>query len=325
MGYLYGRQKCEPKEFWTGNRLQIDVPDVGNIDEKRPSSPLTTAVFLYLNQSGTRSTFRHATSITSQPKKRIAHRGDDYADNIRRSFAPTLNAFQIKVLEKTFRALIDAFRKANVSYHMCGGMLIGSYFHHGMVPWDDDLDVCVLVSEIPRLLRALNSTIPEYTYVRPYWQHNIYKFFSGNESTPVGRKSFDHYRIPFVDICLYAEDNETIWDLVRGGKEGNVKRFKKSLVFPLGRRPFLNLTISAPRQSLAYIQQNFDTNVCATIGWSHVNETEPMRKQIFVPCEPLYSIYPFVFRQKLANGTIETLRIGNQTLSSVFVDEFDSL
>ena len=51
-------------------------------------------------------------------------------------------------------AWADIARKANISWFIHVGTLLGSYRHHQMIPWDHDLDVCVRRNDWNRVLAA---------------------------------------------------------------------------------------------------------------------------------------------------------------------------
>ena len=51
-------------------------------------------------------------------------------------------------------------REANLTYFMAADMLLGSYRHHGIIPWDDDADVYLLSHEQEELQIAMFSLSP---------------------------------------------------------------------------------------------------------------------------------------------------------------------
>lgn len=51
-------------------------------------------------------------------------------------------------------------RAHNIPYWLDSGTLIGAVRHGGFIPWDDDMDICVLRKDYPRLRKALLSDLP---------------------------------------------------------------------------------------------------------------------------------------------------------------------
>ena len=53
--------------------------------------------------------------------------------------------------------------KHQIAYWVTGGTLIGAVRHRGLVPWDDDGDVCIMRQDVPKL-RALVPTFQKMGY-----------------------------------------------------------------------------------------------------------------------------------------------------------------
>ena len=50
------------------------------------------------------------------------------------------------------KAFIDICKKYHLRYYCCAGTAIGAARHHGMIPWDDDIDVLMPRPDYDRLL-----------------------------------------------------------------------------------------------------------------------------------------------------------------------------
>ncbi len=68
-------------------------------------------------------------------------------------------AAQLQILED-----IDKLcQKYNIKYYGDCGTLIGAVRHGGFIPWDDDLDICLLREDYERLLAHANELPDNYT------------------------------------------------------------------------------------------------------------------------------------------------------------------
>ena len=57
-------------------------------------------------------------------------------------------------------------RKHGISYWIDAGTLLGAVRHGGFIPWDDDVDVCVLRKDYPRAREVLMNELPDaYKFV----------------------------------------------------------------------------------------------------------------------------------------------------------------
>ena len=52
-------------------------------------------------------------------------------------------------------------RKHNIKYWLSSGTLIGAVRHKGFIPWDDDLDIEMLLPDYKRLMQVLPEELPE--------------------------------------------------------------------------------------------------------------------------------------------------------------------
>ena len=214
-------------------------------------------------------------------------------------------------LRNLLRIFMDVASKANITYFMYWGTLLGSYRHHGRIPWDDEIDFMVPAAQKALLYEAFAQLAPIYvlnTSAKYRWK------FYANNSTLVTRLL---WKFPFVDISFYEKDNVSIWDEDPIFTRRNT--FLESDVFPLCLRPYDGVYVPAPRNQKAFVTEN-DLEVCSSQKYDHRKETSVKGGLIFrTKCSSLWDRWPFVFRTKTEHGTNETLRIGSRILSCIFV------
>ena len=71
----------------------------------------------------------------------------------------TLRKAQMRMLE-ILKAVDAICRQNNIPYFIEAGTLLGSVRHGGFIPWDDDLDICVMRSDYNRLRGLLKENLP---------------------------------------------------------------------------------------------------------------------------------------------------------------------
>ena len=122
-------------------------------------------------------------------------------------------AIQLTVLDNVLKVADHNHIKVWLDY----GSLLGAVRHNGYIPWDDDIDVCVMRKDYIILLSALQRELPEYYRVRSFYTTEGYthpKAFVSNRdkiddgSDPKEKEITDiFFGLPYVaGIDLYPLD-----------------------------------------------------------------------------------------------------------------------
>lgn len=230
------------------------------------------------------------------------------------------------LLDKTFRAFVETMQSANITFFVFSGTLIGSVRHHARIPWDDDIDVLVNITDVARLREALSRTDSSsfgfYEELEPSEKNTRYQWkFYPNEGVGVYRKG---YKYPYVDIFFFYENETHIWN---GSPYFlGIEVWQKSHVFPLHRRPFGDIPVPVPCNVDRFLGENFNISTCQSRSLSHYYEMTFLFKPVIIPCEELSHLYPFVHRtfvskNKSGNYILETLKFQGAELRQVRVQQ----
>ena len=64
------------------------------------------------------------------------------------------------VMLRMFKIIDFICRKHHINYWMCSGTLLGAVRHKGFIPWDDDLDICMIREDYEKFLRVAMEEFP---------------------------------------------------------------------------------------------------------------------------------------------------------------------
>lgn len=81
-----------------------------------------------------------------------------FPDN-RREGETVLRQAQLVML-RMFRIIDFLCRKHHIRYWMCSGTLLGAVRHKGFIPWDDDVDICMLREDYELFLQVAMREFP---------------------------------------------------------------------------------------------------------------------------------------------------------------------
>ena len=75
-----------------------------------------------------------------------------------------IRRLQLEELE-ILKYFIQVCEKHGLRYYLLGGTLLGAVRHHGFIPWDDDVDVCMPREDLNRLAVLFQRDDHPYEYV----------------------------------------------------------------------------------------------------------------------------------------------------------------
>ena len=183
--------------------------------------------------------------------------------------------------------------RANVTYMMFAGTLLGSYRHHRIIPWDVDVDLTLDMRDQTAIENAFR---------------NVSKYILVKYNPPTHWKvNFPTKKFPFVDLFFYRQNGSYIVE-----PYGEFYQLKTN-IYPLIRRPLNGLRLYAPRNTKEILEKRYGRD----LYWCRVHDYS-----CGVDCFELSSWGPIVFRnssftQLIRNGSIMVERERLQFKESV--------
>jgi len=195
--------------------------------------------------------------------------------------------------QNTFKKLLHILKLWNefteqnrIDYWACGGTLLGAVRHSGFIPWDNDIDVCIMLSDLKKVKRKLDGH-PVLRYYECECGLRIY-IKNKNDKNKNDKNKNDKNKndknnglddnaetFPFMDIFICDYYNKiTVKFCGFLSSNGDPTWFMSDLfpnqhiysseLYPLKQVVFENVTIMVPNNQINLLFRNF-SDKCLTM------------------------------------------------------------
>ena len=247
-----------------------------------------------------------APSLTEKRVPRLSYRYSNWNSSPRlpRRFTPCEHQLMMRLLIIVERIC----REHNLTFAMSDGTLLGSWRHHDVIPWDDDLDLMMPIEHQLTFIEALEQlkdTVVQYYLIEYLPDHPPYvKVFFLYKPT----LDYTTWTFPFVDVFFYFTNETHLWYSSHPKTSLELKH-----VFPLVMRPLGYLWLPAPREPALTFTFNAQKQ-CDSHWYDHRKETG--QPYVQANCSDIVDVYPFGERNK-TTASVEILKLNGTIIHTV--------
>ena len=152
---------------------------------------------------------------------------------------------KIRTLSTFMKRVCNILEENNIEYWIYFGTLLGSVRDKGIIPWEDNLNICIMESEMDKLLKLSRKFRDEYKL-------HITKIFFGYQICNIDNK------YPFIDLYVMINHKDYIFfkseDIYKLWKNHVTH---KSNIFPLKLVEFYDYYVYAPNNPIAILDSGY--------------------------------------------------------------------
>lgn len=172
----------------------------------------------------------------------------------------------LKATKEALAAVADVFNEARIPWWVDCGTCLGTYRYGGVIPWDEDIDIAILLPDFENARRALNRLDPRKYNVQDWSGRN----FPGTLFKVFVKENFSQ-----IDIDCFAIDSKkrelrcicTFEDSLFFPEWFKIREMRYSIptaidmVFPLKQAMFDGVVVFVPNKTKEYLQRVYGENL----------------------------------------------------------------
>ena len=206
----------------------------------------------------------------------------------------------VKRLYSLGRTISKVFSDFNLHYWAHAGTTLGVLRHKGLIPWDDDLDICVLEKYEDILVGDIRKVLETEHEIKMMERYYGYVLFHKTESEEFEEfEEFKEMRYPYLDVFIMRPmlDGNTIMSRsARCRAKWPKEWYEMSDVLSSSSRPFADFQLSVCNNPEKYLS-NFYGDDWTTIGitqeFCHVTGRGMHPRSFKMNAEMYLPAYPF--------------------------------
>jgi len=163
----------------------------------------------------------------------------------------------------------EIFTYYDIKYWLCGGSLLGAYRHGGLIPWDDDLDICCFLEDREKIYNLKNVFMKNnfiVEYDKTFGVNDMFMKVYKNGSYMKVKKHEVPY--PFLDIFFMSEFEDAILEknIIHFSSTNHRAIYKKHYftmveLYPLQKIKFGPIKeLFVPNQAVTHLNRSYGDN-----------------------------------------------------------------